>query len=932
MRTTVLETTLWPAALAGTADERSARLQDRCPALCRALEEAGFGVSLRQVLGVSEFALRVLLQRPELIEEALAAGRLAAPDAPVLPASDVSDQPLDECGTTLRRVRDRELFLIAWHDLLGSRATTDTLEALSTLADALICTACDAALARANEQRDSPLPPPVILAMGKLGGGELNFSSDVDLVFLHEDGPEEFSVAYTRLARTVINVLDQRTAQGFVYRVDVRLRPFGTTGALSLSLGAFESYLQAHARDWERYAYVKTRALTGRAEVRAQLAHVLGAYVYRRYLDFGLFEALRNTRGLIEQDLRRNDGRDNIKRGAGGIRDIEFVVQALQLLRGGRQRQLQTTSLLDALAQLQELGWIDSAAAESLRAAYLFLRHVENRLQEFNDAQTHVIAQDDASRSQLAVSLGVPSWSDVADALHNHRAVVQAVFVELLGDEMPQTDEADPMVGLWAQAGEREQVLAWLESEGVAQAAQVAEQIYGLHASRPLARLGRIARERLGVLMPRLLRDVLKTDAPGVALARIARVIEGVGRRSAYFALLNENPDARERLVALCAASARIARDVAETPLLLDSLLDPKIVELPTRAARSQQLRAALHGVPHGDLELIIDALSHFKSAALFEVAVADLSSQLDVMKVSDQLTWIAQSIVGEVLVTARRDTATRYGQPPGDHNNFCVVAYGKLGGLELGYGSDLDLVFLYGGPDEDVPSDGPRALPKSMYFARLVQRFVHIASAVTRTGSLYDIDMRLRPSGNSGPLASRLSAFENYQLNSAWTWEHQSLLRARVVAGDDELAARFDAVRRAVLCQQREQSTLADDVRAMRARMRKAHKPVAGRFHIKGDAGGLTDVEFLVQYHLLLHAHLAPTLVEFSDHMRQLDALIETGVLAPGVGEALQAAYLAYRGRLHRLALDESDGTVVDGQLAQHRTRVGELWTAVFG
>ncbi len=712
----------------------------------------------------------------------------------------------------------------------------------------------------------------------------------------------------------------------------MRLRPFGNTGALSLSVGALESYLQSHARDWERYAYVKARVLSGRAEARAQLAQILGAYVYRRYLDFGLFEALRNTRGLIEQDLRRNDGQDNIKRGSGGIRDIEFIVQALQLLRAGRQRQLQTTSLQSALQLLNTLGWIEKSAAAALRSAYLFLRHVENRLQEFNDAQTHVILDDGDARTVLAVAMGFASWSDVATLLEAHRAVVRAQFIDLLGDDLPQANEDLSTSSVWSQAGEREQVLAWLESRGIAQAQDTADQIHALSRSRPLGRLGRIGRERLDALMPRLLNDIFKTAAPSVALARIARVIEGVGRRSAYFALLNENPGARERLVALCAASARVARDVAQTPLLLDSLIDPDVDELPTRRTRSQQLRAALHGVKHDDLELIIDTLAQFKSTTVFEVAVADLSARLGVMKVSDQLTWIAQSIVREVLRTARRDVEARYGKPPGEHDQFCVVAYGKLGGLELGYGSDLDLVFLYGGDDDQAQTDGPRAVPKSMYFARLVQRFVHIAGATTRAGSLYDIDMRLRPSGNSGPLASRLAAFENYQRQQAWTWEHQSLLRARVVAGDPDLQAQFDAVRGAVLCQPRDQSALANDVRTMRQRMRRAHKPVAGRFHIKGDAGGLSDVEFLVQYHLLLHAHKVPELVRFSDHMRQLDALVETGVLRPGDGEALQEAYLAYRSQLHRLALDESDGTVPQGELMAQRERISSLWTDNLG
>jgi glutamate-ammonia-ligase adenylyltransferase len=932
MRTTVSQPKTWTPQLAESARQGIEKLRQQCPELLHAFDRAGHLAQLESVVAVSEFALNVALRRGQRVARLAATGALKAPRAGDLSELDALSNDIATFSDRLRSVRDAELFAIAWHDLCGHSETVATLEALSRLADRLIRHACDIALANLSEELERDIEPPLILAMGKLGGGELNFSSDVDLVFLHRDAGHDATMAYAKLARRIIALLDERTAQGFVYRTDVRLRPFGSTGALSMSLGAFESYLHSKARDWERYAYLKARALTGRAQDVEALNETLRAYVYRRYLDFGVFESLRNTKGLIEIDVRRRDADNDIKRGAGGIREIEFIVQAMQLIRGGQQRELQTPSLLAALGTLERLGWLEASAAGQLRDAYLYLRHVENRLQEVRDAQTHRLPVDDHERARIAAALGESDWSTVASRLHDHRRAVQSVFESVLGSGRSETDALSVSSRLWIDCEDQEQVLAQLAAEDVGDAAALAQALSRLRRSRTVERLDRESRERLDRLVPLLLDEVLTLPAPAVAFERVARIVEGVGRRSAYFALLNENPDARKRLVGLCARSARVARDVAEKPLLLDCLIDPAIVELPSRAARSQQLRAALHGVDRDDLELVIDALSKFKSSAVFEVAVADLSARLPVMKVSDQLTWIAQSIVSEVLRTAKRDIIKRYGKPQDTSSEFCIVAYGKLGGLELAYGSDLDLVFLYDGGPTDAPTDGPRSIPQSMYYARLVQRFVHIASATTRTGSLYDIDMRLRPSGNAGPLVSRLSAYRSYQLEHAWTWEQQALLRARAVAGDPDLCAQFASLRLQLLCRERNLGELAGQVTAMRARMLKARRPQPGRFDVKHDPGGLNDVEFLVQYFLLANAHAHPDLVHHSDHMRQLDALVETGCLGPNKGEDLQSIYLEFRTRLHRDALDESDGVVETGELDAQRERVISIWQEVFG
>lgn len=932
MRTTISHPKMWAPPLADAARLGLHALRQRCPDLVRAFDRAGLLAQLEGVIAVSEFCLNVALRQPGEVTHLVDSGALSTPGAGDLSALDLAAGDLDALRSALRIVRNTELFAIAWHDLCGNRDTVSTLQALSQLADRLIRHICELATARVNESLDRDIDPPLILAMGKLGGGELNFSSDVDLIFLHDDRGHDATIVYARLARQIIALLDERTAEGIVYRTDVRLRPFGSTGALSMSLAAFESYLKSNARDWERYAYVKARALTGRAQHIDALQDMLLAFVYRRYLDFGVFESLRSTKGLIETDVRRREADDDIKRGVGGIREIEFVVQSIQLIRGGQQRQLQTPSLLPALSTLGRLGWLEASVAGQLGEAYRYLRHLENRLQEVRDGQTHRLPVDALERARLAASMGESEWSAVAARLNDHRRAVRLAFDALVGSGQSRHERASSETDLWSDADNVQSVETKLVEQGVADAGALAKSLVALRQSRIVQRLDRSSRERLDRLVPLLLDEALATPVPAIAFERVAHLVEGVGRRSAYFALLNEHPDACKRLVQLFAQSARVAREIAQKPMLLECLIDPVGQQLPSHAALSQQLSAALHGVDHDDLELVIDALSHFKNSAVFDVAVADLSSQLPVMQVSDQLTWIAQSIVSEILSRARGDVVARYGKPQDAASEFCIVAYGKLGGLELSYSSDLDLVFLYDGSLADAPTDGPRSIPQSMYYARLVQRFVHIASATTRSGSLYEIDMRLRPSGNSGPLVSRLGAYRNYQLERAWTWEHQALLRARAVAGDPQLCARFEALRLEVLCRERDFEQLAGEVTKMRARMLKARRPRPGRFDIKHDPGGLNDVEFLVQYFLLSHAHARPQLVRYSDHMRQLDALVEAGCLGPNTGEDLKSIYLEFRTLLHRDALNESGGIVEDGALDAQRERVMAIWGEVFG
>ncbi|MEO1573629.1 MAG: bifunctional [glutamate--ammonia ligase]-adenylyl-L-tyrosine phosphorylase/[glutamate--ammonia-ligase] adenylyltransferase [Pseudomonadota bacterium] len=920
MKTTPLTLVHASSARQAHAQASLARVSAAAPEILEELREIS-GDDADAALSCSDYLCDVIVQQPAVIATALERGALTSPVAPA-----IDDLAPHEPEDDLRRQRHREMFTIAWHDLTGARQTRDTLRALSDLADVLIQEACSRALTADADRYGEALAPPLIVAMGKLGGGELNFSSDVDLVFLHPDGSEE--QRYLKLARDIVRWLDAPMATGRVHRVDVRLRPFGRTGALSLSLGAFERYLQTHARDWERYAYVKARVLTGNASDVEQLDALISAFVYRRYLDFGVFDALRDTKALIEAEVARSDRAQDLKRGAGGIREVEFITQAFQLLRGGRWRALQTPSLHEALSALDATERVTNVDVPTLLAAYDALRHVENRVQMLANRQVHSVPDDAVDLERVAAAMGqsVPSFSN---ALAGHRARVRASFERVLVPE-PSDDDCDQLRPLWQAAPDRETLDALVAARYPETGEGFAEALHTLASSRTLSRLDRESRDRLDRLVPALVAAAMGTERPARTLERLTRVLEGVGRRSAYFSLLNERPQARQRLVDLCAASQRIASDVAEHPLLLDSLIGLNIDDLPAPAARSAQLADALHGVAADDLDALTDALAQFKGGAQFEVAVVDLAQQLPVMKVSDQLTAIAQSVLARVLEAAWYDIHRRYGRLPDPGGEFLVVAYGKLGGIELGYGSDLDLVFLYDGPQGE--SDGERRLETGMYFARLVQRVVSLATATTRAGVLYDVDMRLRPSGNSGPLVSRLSAYANYQQSRAWTWEHQALLRARTVAGDAALGERFGQLRRDVLCQPRDPDALRGDVTDMRARMARAKPPKRSLFHVKHDPGGLTDVEFLVQYALLAHAADHPALVHYSDHIRHLDALIDARIFGASTGEDLKAIYLAYRDHIHRRALDDRDVPVADARFEAQRSRVRGLWSELLG
>jgi [glutamine synthetase] adenylyltransferase / [glutamine synthetase]-adenylyl-L-tyrosine phosphorylase len=951
------------STLDGLLAARHAELEERAPdaAARLAAEPPARRAAADRVLLASDFVLRSLTTEPALLGELLDIGALDVPrdladyrrvvgaalaDARALEAADEAP-----AMRALRRLRRREMVRIAWRDLAGDADTDATLREASAFAEAVVEAAtriADGIVAR-RHGRPPGDPGLVVLGMGKLGGGELNFSSDIDLVYLHPDcdgdtdGPSPVAAQefFVRQGRLLIRLLDARTEDGFVFRTDLRLRPFGDSGPLVPSFAAFEDYVQVHGRDWERYAYVKARALAGADAFRPLGESVLRPFVYRRYLDFGVFDSLRDMKALIAREVQRRDRQDDVKRGPGGIREIEFIVQAFQLIRGGQDRGLRDPSLLAVLPRLRGAKLLPDAAVAELAAAYRFLRRLENRLQMLDDQQTHELPQDPVARQRIARAMDCDDTPALLAALARQRAVVTRHFDALVAT--PSDDpEAAPAAtkldvgALWDAPG-RDSFLERLTALGLPEPAEVLRLLEGLRDAGRIRRLDETGRRRLQSLLQVLL-PALPVAEPLAVLRRLVAILEAIGQRSAYFALLLENRAARRRLVEVCGYGNFLASQVAAHPLLLDELIDDRVLDaLPDRASLAAELESRIGGVDEGDADRQVEALARFKQAAVFRVALADLSGRLPLMQVSDRLTEIAELIVDQSIHLAWTQMTAQLGTPHctedgGARRAVRVAAfgYGKLGGHELGYASDLDLVFLHDSCGETQETDGANPVDNQVFFLRFAQRLVHLLTIHSAAGRLYEVDMRLRPSGKGGFLVTSIDAFRHYQFAEAWTWEHQALLHARAVAGDPVLRERADAVRIEALRGAVRRADLREQVRDMRERMRREHASTdPSVFDLKQDRGGIADIEFLAQYWALRWADDYPPVAHYSDTIRQLESVASAALVPQETVDELVGAYQRYRARGHRLALDALPNRVNAGEFAGDRARVAAIWRA---
>jgi glutamate-ammonia-ligase adenylyltransferase len=791
----------------------------------------------------------------------------------------------------------------------------------------------------------------VVLGMGKLGGRELNVSSDIDLIFGFPSKGEtrggrralDNQQFFVRLGQRLIQALDQITADGFVFRTDMRLRPYGQSGALALSFAALEAYYQDQGRDWERYAMVKARVVAGDQRAGQVLMETLRPFVYRKYIDFSAFESLRAMKAMISREVRRKGLENNIKLGSGGIREIEFVVQAFQLIRGGRDRELQQRELLTILKELEELELLPSPVVKELREAYIFLRNLEHALQGMEDKQTQVLPDNALAQARVARIMDFDDWNACQHALEDHRQKVSRHFANIIAteddDEEQESMVEDGWFELWLDEMEEPAALEYLAERGFEDPKGSYKRLTDLRENRTVQTLQTQGRKRLNQFMPMLLSALTEVENSSQTLERVLQLVEAILRRTAYMVLLLENPGALSQLVRLCNESPWIASLLAETPLLLDELLNAEnLYSPPAKEELQDDLRQQMLRIPYEDLEDQMESLRHFKKAHILRVAASELKGTLPLMKVSDYLTWIAEVVLDHVVDVAFSNLVSRHGYPRrGDGSacdtDFAIIGYGKLGGIELGYTSDLDLVFVHKA-DPQQATDGDKPIDNAVFYTRLGQRIVHILNTQTPSGQLYEVDMRLRPSGSSGLLVSTLQAFEKYQNNDAWTWEHQALARARGVAGCKDTLEGFEKVRHDILCQPRDKTALREEVVKMREKMRETlGTPETKRaevFHIKHDHGGIIDIEFLVQYLMLAWSAEHPGLTGYSDNIRQMEELGRVGVLEVEDTEKLRETFITLRSTIHRRALQNLNSQVEGDAFPDERAYIQKMWQKV--
>lgn len=861
---------------------------------------------------------------------------------------------LNELHKLLRVHRREQMSWVAWQDLDGSLPLDTAFKHISDLADLFISSALEwlyqqeCLISGTPSNSEGEPQPLIVLGMGKLGGGELNFSSDIDLIYCYPEsgntvgGRREYSnhEFFTRLGQKLITALHQMTADGYVYRVDMRLRPYGDSGPLVMSFAMLEDYYAEQGRGWERYAMLKARIISPESwqtnPALEQLENLIRPFVYRRYIDFSAFESLRKMKKLIKQENRRQGLSNNIKLGEGGIREVEFVVQAFQLIRGGREPELQIRSTREALQKLLELEELGMPEVELLKQGYYFLRKTEHVLQQIADQQTQTLPDDELNQQRLIFSLGINSWVEFTARLKQHMSEIHEIWQNVIHDE-EDVHEQHENFDYWIVNLDTEIALSHLKQDHPdIDADSFWAQIRSTQELTQKKNMGPRGRDVLNKLMPILIELCLESEQSVQLIEQVKNLITSICTRTAYLELLFENQNACKQLLNFLVISPWISNQLCAQPFLLDELLVPKqLHKTLTETQYQAELRERLLRIEPDDLEAQMDALRQFKLAFQLRIAAADIMGELPIMKVSDHLTWLAEAILDQVVNIAWHQLEQKHGVPESladtDHKGFAVIGYGKLGGWELGYGSDLDLVFIHD-RNFNEQTTGPSQIGITQFYTRLAQRIMHIFSTQMHSGILYEMDLRLRPSGASGLLVATLEGFENYQLNEAWTWEHQALARARNILGDNDLLRKLSEVRHKILSQPRDNSKLRTDVIEMREKMfNHLSEGNQDKFDLKQDRGGITDIEFITQYLVLANAAEYPQLTVWSDNVRILTLAAELNIINPSDAEQLIEAYKVYRSTGHKLALAQQKLISHVEKYQAHIENVKRIWQGTF-
>ncbi|SPL71710.1 bifunctional [glutamate--ammonia ligase]-adenylyl-L-tyrosine phosphorylase/[glutamate--ammonia-ligase] adenylyltransferase [Acinetobacter stercoris] len=906
---------------------------------------------LQKTLRASQYAEQVLGLHQELLEQDYTGDQflksLTTIEINTLvqeTLKDISDETI--WMRSLRILRARLMFRWIWQDANQLTDVVTLTRELSDFADASICAAKAFARIPLVAKHGEPvgysgyLQDLIVIAMGKLGAQELNLSSDIDLIFAFDEQGEtngrkcidvqQFCILW---GQKIIYLLEHITADGFVFRVDMRLRPWGDGSPLAISHIAFEKYLSQHGREWERYAWIKARVVSG-GQQGDELLEMTRPFVFRKYVDYTAFEAMREMKAMIEREVARRNIADDIKLGAGGIREVEFIVQVFQLIYGGSKLELQDRQCLVSLKHLGEVGLLDSQAVLDLEDAYLFLRRVEHAIQALNDQQTQSLPSEDDLRNRIVETLGFESWQDFLDVLNEKRSKVTYQFEHLI-KEKGHDSPTESFSQLEKQLDEV------LDDD----AKNLIHEFWFGHA---IKKLPVKAVQRLKEFWPHLIEAILQSDKPQVALMRLMPLVESVMRRTVYLVMLIESKGALQRLVKMATVSPWICEELTHYPVLLDEFLSMDF-ELPKRKDLEDSLRQQLLRIEIDQVEDQMRVLRLFKKSNVLTVAASDVLAESPLMKVSDALTDIAEVSVIATLNIAYQTVARKHGYPLDaegkrcsiDHMAFAVVGYGKVGGIELGYGSDLDLVFIHY-MDEQADTDGTKSISGFEFAMRVAQKFMSLMTTQTLDGRVYEIDTRLRPSGEAGLLVTSLKAFEQYQFKSAWVWEHQALVRARSIAGEQSLRDTFEQLRCKILTLPRDEETVRKEVLNMRQKMKdhlgsSKEQKKHGIFHLKQDAGGIVDIEFMAQYVVLAWSGTNPDLAHYSDNVRILEDAKKAGCLSSDDVSALIQAYLSERAESHRLALANHNMQVSAADWHDTREVVCKLWqrlidpTAIF-
>lgn len=933
-----------------------------------------------RTIAYSPFAERLLNQHAELLAdllENLTKSYLLSDMQVFLQSENIFDET--SLKKALRQLRQRVMLRMMTRDLNGlvdSGADSsvanlnEVMLTTSHLAEVSLQCAVDYLTTWQTAEYGTPVDVQghaqqlVVVGMGKLGGLELNVSSDIDLIFAYDEEGEtngEKSISnqefFTRLAKKLITAIDEVTPDGFVFRVDMRLRPYGGEGVLVSSLDALADYYQNNGREWERYAWIKGRVVVGDS---TKLNQLLKPFVFRKYLDFGAFASMRELKAQIQHDVVQKRMQDNIKLGRGGIREIEFIAQVFQLIRGGQDTSLQIKSTLSVLALLQNKALLSATVVDELSTAYVFLRHCEHRLMYVEDQQTQDLPKQDEAKIRLAKAMNFSDWASFYAQLEHHRINVQrhfdAVFQisqsiqhSLIEATAPSTPSAqsksENVKALWQaladlkrtglQAIETQQVEQALQLLGYQDAKESLRRLQSLTASAKYQQLPVLSIQRFNAVMPSVIELAADENNPDITLLRMIDLLSSICRRASYLALLTEYPAALRLVTKLTSASPWLANYLTQHPILLDELLDTNsLYAAPNFVAMQADLLAKLNEA-HGDVERQMDITRHFKHAATFRFAAQDVLGALSVERLSDYLSQLADLILQTSLQVIWRNLNVTLVALP----KFAIIGYGKLGGMELGYASDLDIIFLYDkNSNDDAESNTTQSNGADIY-ARLAQRINNWFNSLTSAGLLYEIDLQLRPDGNSGLLVSSVDAFREYQLKKAWVWEHQAITRARFVAGDISIGAIFEQIRVEVITQTRDSEKLQIEVLNMRDKMRAANKTKllanhtqADEFDLKHSAGGIVDVEFLVQFLVLKYAAQYPQLSENIGNIALLDMCASLGLIDANLALQVANAYREYRRLQHGIRLQGiAQAKVEVSQVFNHAEAVKALWQSVF-